>query len=991
MKTTIRQGPQRGTRPIFLTLGYLLFFAVARVGYAEALDHGLLTDTIQVSGKTIYTWPEGTVRVFEIIGDSRVQQGDVILGSSNAVIWFDELQARTSAVARCQIYTEGGVGLVRGGKTEQYQQLLADFASQAGMTMDGPILTFESAQNNPLYERATAVRRNQKPGFTSTGAVPPGALAKEKPEGPEEVEIFADNMNSWIEGDKRVVVATGHVTIRRGAYEVTAERVVLWVPAEMERGGKMQDFGQVYAEGDVTLSGAQGIVRADQVFEDRVSNRGLMANAEVRTSDPGMKIPFVFRGDEVRQLDERRYVAKNGTITTDPYGKPHFKFKGKMMKLTRGQRADVLSSTDNTFQIGDLPVAYWPFLSKDLRDDSWMLKNVGGGGSSSYGAFFLTEWDLYDLGIYRNDWSTATLRLDGFTKRGVGIGGDFEYVTDYGFGFVKGYYIHDAAEFDSSKLFIEQPDRGRLRWEHRQYLPNDWRFDTELSFLSDRGFLSEYNRQEFAEETPQDTFQYFRRLKDNAGLTLLFQEKINDFEDMTFKPEAGFTPDRQQQKFMADSYLESPLYDTTLQRFPELGYHQIGQPVFGSLFSYSTDTRFDVVDLSYDRQLLRTLPESGTPMLVLPFGDTQVPLQNPPTTARLDTRHDLSAPLDLGPVRVEPMFSTRVQAESTSVEGLDPNNPNSLLEGGATARALAGPQIVASANFWRVYDVHSTLFDVNRLKHIITPQFRYENSAIVTEGPEKLHNFDPYSTVRRIPEVFPFIEETLEPLTPLPTSFNDFSRVETMDHMERVVVELRQRLQTKRGKPGYEETVDLAELRLDYTAFPGSEGLNKEFKDVYGDYIRGDLYWQVAKNVMLEARDNEWDVTTNQVNVANLGVRLEFPPDWTAYVGQRYIRDAREVWTIDPDTDEKTYRGRGSRNVSILGLEYTISPKYAVTFIEQFDWSSNQNNTTKVIVSRKVPGWVIDFVADVDPKDNNTSVSVQLTPLGLSKGARRFW
>jgi hypothetical protein len=118
---------------------------------------------------------------------------------------------------------------------------------------------------------------------------------------------------------------------------------------------------------------------------------------------------------------------------------------------------------------------------------------------------------------------------------------------------------------------------------------------------------------------------------------------------------------------------------------------------------------------------------------------------------------------------------------------------------------------------------------------------------------------------------------------------------------------------------------------------------------------------------------------------------LEFPPDWTAYVGQRYIRDAREVWTIDPDTDEKTFRGRGSRNVSILGLEYTISPKYAVTFIEQFDWSSNQNNTTKVIVSRKVPGWVIDLVADVDPKDNNTSVSVQLTPLGLSKGARRFW
>jgi hypothetical protein len=207
-----------------------------------------------------------------------------------------------------------------------------------------------------------------------------------------------------------------------------------------------------------------------------------------------------------------------------------------------------------------------------------------------------------------------------------------------------------------------------------------------------------------------------------------------------------------------------------------------------------------------------------------------------------------------------------------------------------------------------------------------------------------------------------------------------------MDHMERIVLELRQRLQTKRA----DETVDLAELRLDYTAFPGNEGLNQQFKEVYGDFIRGDLYWQIAKNILLESRDNEWNVTDNRIEVANLGVNVQFPPDWNLYIGQRYIRDAREESVFNPDTEETTYT-RGSRNVSLLGLEYTISPKYAVTFVEEFDWSSDQNNTSKIIVSRKVPGWVIDFVADVNPKDNNTSINVQVTPLGLSKGVRRFW
>jgi hypothetical protein len=228
------------------------------------------------------------------------------------------------------------------------------------------------------------------------------------------------------------------------------------------------------------------------------------------------------------------------------------------------------------------------------------------------------------------------------------------------------------------------------------------------------------------------------------------------------------------------------------------------------------------------------------------------------------------------------------------------------------------------------------------------------------------------------------------PVVSLPSSFNDFSRVEMMDNMQRVTAELRQRLQTKRGTPGYEETVDLAELRLSYTAFPGNEGLNRQFKDIYGDFFRGDLFWKISKDIILESRDNEWNTTDGQVETANIGLNFLFPPDWNLYIGQRYIRDARETALFTDDLANTVY-ARAATNMTLLGLGYTISPKYAVTVVEQYDWSTRQNPTTKLILSRKVPGWVIDFVADVGNKDNDTSVGIQLTPLGLSRGERRFW
>gem|GEM_PF-4566784 len=181
-------------------------------------------------------------------------------------------------------------------------------------------------------------------------------------------------------------------------------------------------------------------------------------------------------------------------------------------------------------KVRDVPLFYLPFLSAASRN-RYFLKSFRTGHSSKFGTFVLTKWDLNKMGLLDNDWSKLTLRLDMYSKRGLGVGFDFDYARKNYRGYIEGYFIHDTGKDRVGPWRLEpsQESRGRIRVVHKQDLGNGWKANLEISKLSDRGFLMEFYEEEFDEGKDQDTQLFIWRTSRHTKLSMLTRPRINSF------------------------------------------------------------------------------------------------------------------------------------------------------------------------------------------------------------------------------------------------------------------------------------------------------------------------------------------------------------------------------------------------------------------------------------------------------------------------------
>ncbi|MEW6357095.1 MAG: LPS assembly protein LptD [Planctomycetota bacterium] len=848
---------------------------------AEVREKAALS-SLKISGKIIHTWPEGESRVFTVRGDARVEQGPLILAADNMVIWFDEQEAQKTGLAKIRVYAESATTHIQGKEVKHCEQFLGSFESQAGLVLDGQVLTHNQRRDSPLLERALKMAALGEAEYMSGEKVPPDVITPPKPKPYEGVEIRADAFDSWEEKDgTRVVVLKGNVNIVRGTYEVSADRIVLWFsPGEGEKGGMAGAFREVYAEGDVTLFQGEDMLHAEKVFQNRIENKGLMENARITTrADKKGGLPIIFGGKEVRQIDEDRFEAEKGFITTDDFGKPHFRFQSQRLRLVQSKESRVVNATHNTFRVGELPVAYWPFLSKDLKDDSWFIRNVRVGNSSDFGTFVLTDWDFYDFGIYRNDWSDVTLEMDIYSKRGPAFGFDVEYKRDNYFGYLDTYYIHDTANSDRPNIPVPEDDRGRALWRHRQFLPKGFRLDAEVSWLSDQNFLREYFEEEFQTEKEQETMLYLRNIQDNKGFTLTEKHRINRFQ-------------------------------TTVEQTPRFLFDVIGEPIpIGDTYLNFTQNN----SLAYQQ---------------LRYANT-LDLDSPPRTWRFDSRNELRMPIQMGFATLSPFAG----AEVTTYD-------HTLDSRGSADRGAGFFGAQASTNFWRVYDAHSNLLQVNGIRHIMTPEIRYMNI---------------YSA------------------EPQPSNFIQFDAIDRLDQLQRLITGVRNRLQTKRGPAGNQQTVDWVNVDLEHTSYLGNAGANA----AQHDFVEADVTWNVSNRVTFDSIGNEINLGTGEVDVFNLGLQFRYSPQWRFYVGHRYV-----------DTDPN--RQIEGSSVAYMSAGYVFNEKWSAEVGQQYDVRQHENLSTRMVMIRQLPAWVLQVAFEVDPGESDTITTFSLSPAGLREGLFQF-
>ncbi len=902
---------------------------------------------IHISAGNITTWQKDGVRIFSAEGNIKIEQGDIQITSDSTIIWFSEIKITQFTEGVMEIYCEGNVSIFQDGDIQNYQQMYLKLTTTAGVVVDSKnssIQSFEEEKKTELYLQGEKIRAEGREEFASTEVHQAGVPSESVSVEGEPIDIVADDIDTWLENDVRVIVATGNVKIKRGDDTLNADNVILYFDQEKGKEGKSpkQIYKEVYAEGNVTLRRESDVMIAEKMFENVLEDKGIAINSVIRTSiskegipekenEDIAKIPVYISGDAIKHRGKGQYDMENGFFTICSFGHPHFRFQSSNVRLFITEQNSIVSTKNNVFYAENIPLMYIPFnFSFDANRRKSFLKNWETGRTSRFGPFIKTDWDLYNFafGEKLGEWSDLTLSLDYLEKRGPAAGLDFEYTKPDYLGYMNTYYINDDEDFDINNVPVENNSRGHFLWRHRQFLANDWRADIEISNVADRSYYREFYQAQFKQEKDRETMLYLRKIYDNKGITLLANKQLRSY----------------------DTLVDSKRLNRTDETLPELKYRIIGEPVWKDRLNFTSEN-----ELSYQDRVIDGIPPKKAEERFLGRGALltaervfdRVPVRlTPEETVRFDTNNTLNAPFHFWGQRFNPSIGIRFTGYSESVS-VDPVTGRNEGSGTARGRIAIPLGFDTSTTLSRTYSIYNKFLNINRLRHILIPEVRFAFIPIVSQNPEDLNQFD---------------------------------GTDALDTYQSVRFGVRNRFQTKYGETGGETPIDFASFNIAFNFFPGSAGLNRKLSE----YIEFDLMLRLSDKLRFLSENNEFNLDKGGFDVLNFGLGYDYTPKWNFFVRSRFID--------------------GISSTVALSSEYSLSEKWRIGVFEQYEFKSiqrddtgngtkeeSQNLTTRFVLSRYFHEWIGNITVDVDEIRSDTVTRFDIIPRGAKPTRKRFW
>jgi len=918
---------------------------------------------ITISASGISTWEKDGTRIFSGQGNAKIEQGKVQIIGDFVSVWFTEVKVDQYIEGHMDVYCEGNVSLFQEGIVQNYKQLYVRLITNSGVVADSlaiPIQNFEEEQKIGTYLRGKQIRFERREEFASKEgthvAVPTTSFSSMG----EPIDIFADDLDTWVEKDVRIVVATGNVRVKKGSETLNAENIILYFDQDKEgddEGSKLV-YKEFYAEGNVTLIREKDVIIADKIFENFEEGKGVFVNSVIKTTlpemgvQPGTGLPAYISGEEIRHRGTDQFEIKNGDFSTCGFGHPHFRFHSSSMRLFKTSDHKVITAKKNTLYAGNFPLFYLPYLSFDIgQKSSTLLKDWEIGKSTIFGRFIKTDWDIFSIafGEKMDEWSDMTLSLDYLQARGPAAGMDFVYSKPSYSGMMSTYYIHDKKGTGINNIPVKYEDRGHFLLRHRHFLPKDWRADVEVSHVSDRTFFREYFYREFKMEKDRETLLYLRKIYNNRGITFLAEKQLRNY----------------------DTLIDSRRLNRTNETFPELKYWIIGEPIWDGRLNYTSETELAYHDKIFDwispKRVEDRFLGRGAWLTAERVFDRVNARHEPEDTIRFDTNNTLNAPFHFLGVRFNPHIGIRFTGYSESVKedavtpgrvsrGSDITNPaipdsNAVTsenqgDGAARGRFAIPIGLDTSTTLSRTYNVYNKLLNINRIRHIMTPEMRFNFIPVVTQNPEDLNQFD---------------------------------GIDALDTYQSIMIGLRNRFQTKQGETGEGVPIDFFDFDLEFNFFPGSAGLNRK-RD---DFVELDLRLRLSGKLSLLSEGNEINLGTGELDVVNLGLSYHDMPEWSLYLGSRYINNYSSTL--------------------ILSTMWNLSEKWRVNFLEIYDFKARlreeaglgvrdkgQNLLTRFVLSRLFHDWLFNITIDLNETRSDTITSFEIIPRGSNKTNKRF-
>ena len=372
---------------------------------------------IHIGADIISTWQNNEIRVFQALGNVEVDQGDIRILADNVIIWFKEVKAGQLVEGNLEIYCNGNITLFQEENIQDFEEIYLELVTTAGISVSPTqehvqVTSFEDKQRSGLYVQAEKFKAKEK-GEPYEDDTPTGTTAAG-----EMVDILADDIDTWLENDVRIIVAIGNVRIKKGEETLNADNVILYFDQEKSEKGKSpkQIYKEVYAEGNVTLTRKDDLIIAEKIFENIIEEKGLSINSTIssviKPPVTTMPLPVFISGDEIKHT-KGNYEINNGDFSLCSFGHPHYRFKYSKIRIIKTGEQSILTAKNNVFKVGNVPIMYWPYLNFNLKRSPKRLKQWNTGKISRYGRFVQTDWDVYAFGLGEklSDWSDLTFKI----------------------------------------------------------------------------------------------------------------------------------------------------------------------------------------------------------------------------------------------------------------------------------------------------------------------------------------------------------------------------------------------------------------------------------------------------------------------------------------------------------------------------------------------------------------------------------------------------
>ncbi len=770
-------------------------------------------------------------------------------------------------------------------------------------------------------------------------------------------------------GEMAIIVTGGVIlTVKNapsvGLLDLEADRVVIWhrgdnqkmfnnVQSSQEQEGNHIEF---YLSGNVELrsqgqskTGGDRLIRADELYYDVDRNVAVAIKSRLEMRQPKVPDPVIMTADELLQLNINTFElsqadAFSSKLPSDPGFKVYMAhaivedrtipwvsiFGRPVLDRKTGQplqRQQSLVTANNVFvELENVPFFYTPYLKTDARNPLGPVQELNAGFNRIYGPTFSITFDMYQLlGIQPPPQTSWRINTDYLGYRGPALGTSYNSFSKEFFGIdglntqsVQGYAMDDR-NFDilggprPVNNFSPTAFRGWLQYRDIvQELPNDFSLLAQIVGISDRNFVEQYFKRIWDTDVNQDTFAYLKQQKDNWDWSVLGEVRTRP-------------------------------WITETSWFPRIDGWLIGQSFF-NMFTYNAhvDPAFGSLHLANGGQ---------NPVSPTDFTDT---------TARLDLWQDLSMPLKVGPFKIVPYGMLDLTQYTHDIDGND------------VGRIWVAGGIRASIPFTRIYpDVQSDLWNLNGINHKIVASANYfysytNESYLLFPQLDRLNNDASDQALRDIRPLEPLFNPGAGQFLIHSNLFQPqffaiqnllLSRVDTLSTIEELQLNLRQRLQTKRGYPGFQTITDWMTLDLSATYFPNAT------RDNFGvpwSYLQANWLWNIGDRTALEA--TAWvDPFNNAPHVYTFGAYFNRPDRTNFYLGYRQI---------DP---------LDSRVVT-ASATYVFSPKYAGTVSSSFDFGTGLSLSNTLLFTRIGSDLTVSLGFTYNAIQNSFGALVQVVP-----------